>query len=72
MEVRIRVLDPGTKVTIKPPNDKDPGVWIVHERVVDSGLEDPVYDLFHSASGRHSLQRRSRLTVKREDSNGSG
>jgi hypothetical protein len=69
-QVQVRVLEPGTKVTIKPPNDSEPGTWIVHERVVASGLEDAVYDLFHSRSGRHTFQRRSRLTVTREDTNG--
>jgi hypothetical protein len=71
MRVRVRVLEPGTKVKVTShPEPAWAGTWIVHCRVVESGLQDPRYDLFHSQHGHHATVRRSGLRIVKEDTNG--
>jgi hypothetical protein len=70
MQVQIQVFEPGTRVEVKEPAEGLRGVWIVHTRIVEAGLQDALYDLFHSRSGRHVEARRSRLKLSKEDSNG--
>jgi hypothetical protein len=65
MIVRVRVLEEGTRVHVREPADRQHGTWLVSERVVGSGLEDPEYRLSHERSQRTCVLRRSQLRVLR-------
>jgi hypothetical protein len=65
MEVRLHVLDNGTRVRIRQPRSGERGIWIVRGRVAGSGLYDPAYDLNHEHTGRPRVLPRSRLRLVR-------
>ena len=65
MRVRLRVLTSGTRVRIRRPGRGERGTWVVGDRLVGSGLEDPAYELRHQPSGRARILRRSRLRLTR-------
>ena len=65
MRVRLRVLVPGTRVRLRRPGPGERGLWVVGDRLVGSGLDDPAYDLRHQRSGRARILRRSRLRLTR-------
>jgi len=65
MRVRLRVLVPGTRVRVRRPGRGERGAWIVGDRLVGSGLEDPAYELRQERSGRARILRRSRLRLTR-------
>jgi hypothetical protein len=63
MNVRLHVLDTGTRVRIRQPRAGERGIWLVRGRVVGSGLTDPAYDLNHERTDRPHVLRRSRLRL---------
>jgi hypothetical protein len=65
MRVRLRVLTPGTRVRIRRPGRGERGTWVVGDRLVGSGLQDPAYQLRHQPNGRTRILRRSRLRLIR-------
>jgi hypothetical protein len=65
MRVRLRILVPGTRARIRRPGPGERGLWVVGDRLVGSGLEDPAYELRHQPSGRTRILRRSRLRLTR-------
>ncbi len=65
MQVRARILEPGTLVKIHRPGTGERGVWRITGRVRNSGLDDPAYDLTHMRTGRMRVLRRSRLKLIR-------
>jgi hypothetical protein len=65
MRVRLRVLVPGTRVRIRRAGPGERGPWVVGDRLVGSGLDDPAYELHHQPSGRTRILRRSRLRPTR-------
>ncbi len=65
MRVRLRVLVPGTRVHIRRPGPGERGTWVVGDRLVGSGPDDPAYELCHQTSGRARILRRSRLRFTR-------
>jgi hypothetical protein len=65
MRVRLRILTPGTRVHIRRPGSGERGLWVVGDRLVGSGLQDPAYELRHERSGRARILRRSRLRLTR-------
>jgi len=68
MRVRLRVLTPGTRVRLRRPGRGERGLWVVGDRLVGSGLEDPAYELRQERSGRARILRRSRLRLARTTS----
>jgi hypothetical protein len=68
MRVRLRVLVPGTQVRVRRPSRGERGLWVVGERLIGSGLQDPAYELCHQPSGRTRILRRSRLRLTRTTS----
>jgi hypothetical protein len=68
MRVRLRVLTPGTRVRVRRPDRGERGLWVVGDRLVGSGLQDPAYELRHQPSGRARILRRSRLRLTRTTS----
>jgi hypothetical protein len=71
MRVQVQVLEPGTKVTVTShPEPGWEGVWIVHCRLVEHGLQDALYDLFHANHGLHAQVRRSGLRIVKEVTDG--
>ena len=71
MRVRLRVLVPGTRVRVRRPGRGERGTWIVGDRLVGSGVQDPAYELCHQTSGRARILRRSRLRLTRTTSSSS-
>jgi hypothetical protein len=65
MRVRLRILVPGTRVRVRRPGRGERGTWVVGDRLVGSGLDDPAYELRHQPSGRTRILRRSRLRLTR-------
>jgi hypothetical protein len=65
MRVRLRILVPGTTVRLRRPDRGERGLWVVGDRLVGSGLDDPAYELRHQPSGRTRILRRSRLRLTR-------
>jgi len=65
MRVRLRVLTPGTRVRVRRPGRGERGTWVVGDRLVGSGLQDPAYELRQERSGRARILRRSRLRLTR-------
>jgi hypothetical protein len=65
MRVRLRVLVPGTRVRVRRPGRGERGLWVVGDRLVGSGLDDPAYELRQERSGRARILRRSRLRLTR-------
>jgi hypothetical protein len=65
MRVPLRVLVPGTRVCLRRPGPGERGTWVVGDRLVGSGLDDPAYELRHLPSGRTRILRRSRLRLTR-------
>jgi hypothetical protein len=65
VRVRLRVLTPGTRVRIRRPGPGERGLWIVGDRLVGSGLQDPAYELRQERTGRARIRRRSRLRLTR-------
>jgi hypothetical protein len=65
MRVHLRVLVPGTRVRIRRPGPGERGLWVVGDRVVGSGLQDPAYELRQEPHGRTRILRRSRLRLTR-------
>jgi hypothetical protein len=65
MQVRLRILVPGTRVRIRRPGRGERGTWVVGDRLVGSGRHDPAYELRHQPSGRTRILRRSRLRLTR-------
>jgi hypothetical protein len=65
MRVRLRVLDSGTRVRVCRPGPGERGLWVVGDRLVGSGREDPAYELRHQPRGRTRILRRSRLRLTR-------
>jgi hypothetical protein len=65
MRVRLRILVPGTQVRVRRPGRGERGLWVVGDRLVGSGLDDPAYELRHQPSGRTRILRRSRLRLTR-------
>jgi len=65
MRVRLRVLSPGTRVRVRRPGRGERGTWVVGDRLVGSGLQDPAYELRQERSGRARILRRSRLRLTR-------
>ncbi len=65
MRVRLHILVPGTRVRIRRPGLGERGLWVVGDRLVGSGRQDPVYELQHERSGRTRILRRSRLRLVR-------
>jgi hypothetical protein len=63
MRVRLRVLTPGTRVRVRRPGPGERGAWVVGDRLVGSGLDDPAYELRRERSGRARILRRSRLRL---------
>jgi hypothetical protein len=68
MRVRLCILVPGTRVWVRRPGRGERGLWVVGDRLVGSGLEDPAYELRHQPSGRTRILRRSRLRLTRTTS----
>jgi hypothetical protein len=68
MRVRLRVLTPGTRVRVRRPGRGERGLWVVGDRLVGSGLQDPVYQLRQERNGRARILRRSRLRLTRTTS----
>jgi hypothetical protein len=68
MRVHLRVLVPGTQVRIRRPGPGERGTWVVGDRLVGSGLQDPAYELRQERSGRSRILRRSRLRLTRTTS----
>jgi hypothetical protein len=68
MRVRLRVLIPGTRVRLRHPGRGERGTWVVGDRLVGSGPDDPAYELRQERSGRARIQRRSRLRLVRTSS----
>jgi hypothetical protein len=60
MRVRLRVLVPGTRVRLRRPGRREHGTWLVGDRLVGSGPDDPAYELRQERSGRTRILRRSR------------
>ncbi len=65
MRVRLRILVPGTRVRVRRPGPGERGLWVVGDRLVGSGLDDPAYELRHQPSDRARILRRSRLRLTR-------
>jgi hypothetical protein len=65
MRVRLRVLTPGTRVRLHRPGTGERGTWVVGDRLVGSGPDDPAYELRQERSGRPRILRRSRLRLTR-------
>jgi hypothetical protein len=65
MRVRLRVLTPGTRVRVRRPGRGERGLWLVGDRLVGSGTDDPAYELRHQPSGRARILRRSRFRLTR-------
>jgi hypothetical protein len=65
MRVRLRILTSGTRVRVRRPSRGERGVWVVGDRLVGSGPEDPAYEPRHQPSGRTRILRRSRLRLTR-------
>jgi hypothetical protein len=65
MRVRLRVLVPGTRVRLRRPGRGERGTWVVGDRLVGSGPDDPAYELRQQRSGRTRILRRSRLRLVR-------
>jgi hypothetical protein len=65
MRVRLRILIPGTRVRVRRPGRGERGLWVVGDRLVGSGLDDPAYELRHQPSSRTRILRRSRLRLIR-------
>jgi hypothetical protein len=65
MHVRLRVLTRGTRVRVRRPGRGERGTWVVGDRLVGSGLQDPAYELRQERSGRTRILRRSRLRLTR-------
>ena len=65
MRVRLRVLTLGTRVRVRRPGRGERGLWVVGDRLVGSGLQDPAYELRQERSGRARILRRSRLRLTR-------
>ena len=65
MRVRLRILVPGTRVRVRRPGRGERGLWVVGDRLVGSGLQDPAYELRQQPSGRGRILRRSRLRLTR-------
>jgi hypothetical protein len=70
MRVRLRVLVRGTRVRVRRPGRGERGLWVVGDRLVGSGLQDPAYELRQERSGRARILRRSRLRLTRTSSSG--
>ena len=68
MRVRLRVLTPGTRVRVRRPGPGERGLWVVGDRLVGSGLDDPAYELRQERIGRARILRRSRLCLTRTSS----
>ena len=41
MRVRLRILVPGTRVRVRRPGRGERGLWLVGDRLVGSGPDDP-------------------------------
>jgi hypothetical protein len=65
MRVRLRILVPGTRVRVRRPGRGERGLWVVGDRLVGSGPDDPAYQLRQERSGRTGILRRSRLRLTR-------
>jgi hypothetical protein len=65
MRVRLRVLIRGTRVRVRRPGPGERGAWVVGDRLVGSGVDDPASKLRHHRSGRARILRRSRLRLTR-------
>jgi hypothetical protein len=52
MRVRLRIFIPGTRVRVRRPGPGERGLWVIGDRLVGSGLDDPAYELRHQPSGR--------------------
>jgi hypothetical protein len=65
MRVRLRILVPGTRVRVRRPGPGERGTWVVGDRLVGSGRDDPTYELRQERSGRSRILRRSRLRLTR-------
>ena len=65
MLVRLSVLTPGTRVRVRRPGRGERGLWVIGDRLVGSGLDDPAYELRQERSGRARILRRSRLRLTR-------
>jgi hypothetical protein len=63
MRVHLRILVPGTRVRLRRPGRGERGIWVVGDRLVGSGPDDPAYQLRHQPSGRTRILRRSRLRL---------
>jgi hypothetical protein len=68
MRVHLRVLTPGTQVRLRRPGRGGRGTWVVGDRLVGSGLQDPAYELRQERSGRVRILRRSRPRLTRTTS----
>jgi hypothetical protein len=51
MWLRLRILVPGTRVRLRRPGRGERGTWLVGDRLVGSGLDDPAYELRQERSG---------------------
>jgi hypothetical protein len=65
MRVRLRALVPGTSVRLRRPGRGERGTWVVGDRLVGSGPDDPADQLRQECSGRTRILRRSRLRLTR-------
>jgi hypothetical protein len=65
MRIQIPELEAGTKVKIRKPGPGERGEWVVRGRVLNSGADDPAYQLGSVSSGRSRIIRRSRLKLLR-------
>jgi hypothetical protein len=65
MRVRLRILVPGTQVSVRRPGRGERGTWVVGDRLVGPGTDDPAYELRQERSGRTRILRRSRLRLAR-------
>lgn len=65
MKVQVTILENRTRVKIKHPGPGERGEWRVIHRVVNSGEENPAYEIENVFHGRRRIMRRSRLTVRR-------
>jgi hypothetical protein len=70
MRVRLCVLIRDTRVRIRRPGPGERGLWVVGDRLVGSGSDDPAYELRHQPSGRTRILRRSRLRLTRSTASG--
>lgn len=59
--MKIEVYEKGSKVKVQSPGKGERGIWLVVGILVNSGWDDPAYDVVNERSGKSRIFRHSRL-----------